>query len=181
MRRIKALLLGLLMTLVMPSVALAHGGIPDEDKHHESIKAGPYTVVVAMADWPLKALKSNRFIVQPIDGIEGKSATLRLIPASPEVYPRTITHTLTPYPGIQNAWAYEFAGMPAAGPWRIEIEVNGAAGKGVAELAPVTVEGPPGVPLWLGWVMGLTPVYGLVWFGVREAKRVRRLQTLEAK
>lgn len=177
MRWVKVML-SVVLGLAVPAVALAHGGIADEGKHHETVQAGPYTVVVDFADWPLRALKSNRLIVQPVDGIAGKSATLRLVPASPAVYPRTITRTLHPYPGVDNAWALQFGGLPAQGPWTFEIEVDGPQGKGVARLGPVEVVEPPGVPLWLGWAIGLTPLYGLVWFGIREARRVRAPESL---
>ncbi len=79
------ILLGLGLALVLPAVALAHGGVPDEGKHHETVQAGPYTLTIDFADWPLRALKSNRLIVQPVDGITGKAARLRLIPATPAV------------------------------------------------------------------------------------------------
>jgi len=60
------------------------------------------------------------------------------------------------------------------GAWRLEIEVNGAAGVGTVSL-PIEVAGPPAIPIWLGWLIGLSPMLGLAWFAGWNRRYLRRL------
>ena len=52
--------------------------------------------------------------------------------------------------------------MPVRGAWQIMIQLDGPRGKGEASFA-VTVAGPGAMPVWLAWLIALTPMVGIGW------------------
>jgi hypothetical protein len=60
--------------------------------------------------------------------------------------------------GIQGA-----AEITVQGPWTLQIQVDGPAGHGVANV-PVTATALPAIPTWLGWFLGFIPFYVLIIF-----------------
>lgn len=177
MLRKLTVLAALLLALLPAGSALAHGG-PKEGVYHEMLTAGKYPLILDFADWPARAQKSNRIIVAPGGGIADKTAVLKLIP--PNAAAKPIVQQLETYPGLKDVWMFETAGIPTEGDWTLEIDVHGPEGDGVGTV-PLTVAPPPGVPMWLGWLLGLFPLYGVAWFGVREARRVKSLIAQEQR
>lgn len=162
-----------LLLLVLPTApALAHGG-PKEGANHLFISAGKDPVILDFATWPLQAKVSNRILVAPTGGPEGKTATLKLTPADPAVAP--IEQTLETFPGVTGAWVFETAGLPAGGTWTLDVTITGPNGTATGSSGPLSVSPPPRLPMWFGWLLGLFPLYGLVWFGIRERRRVKSL------
>jgi hypothetical protein len=53
--------------------------------------------------------------------------------------------------------------MPVRGAWQIMIQLDGQRGTGEASFA-VTVAGPGAIPVWLGWLIALTPLLGVAWW-----------------
>lgn len=169
---LKRLALVLVLLALMPGAAWGHGG-HGPVSHRQLMTAGPYVLSVEYTEWPARALRSNPIIVVPEGGIEGKSARFRPIFAGVERQP--YFEPLGTYPGVQGAWVTEEWVYPNAGEWSLEIEVEGPQGKAVGRTEPITVGPPPGFPLWLAWLIGLTPLWGLIWFIVREVKRTSHL------
>lgn len=170
-------LVALLLLLLPVGAASAHGG-PTEGLYHLSAEAGPYKMILDFADWPLRAKKSNRIIIQPAGGIADKTGTLKITFADPSVKP--VVTPLETYPGLHDAWMYQTAGFPKQGQMTLTIDVNGPSGKGTFTTTDLSVGEPPGIPMWVGWLIGLFPIYGLAWFGVREVRRVKRLTAKQA-
>jgi hypothetical protein len=52
--------------------------------------------------------------------------------------------------------------MPVRGAWQIVVQLSGPRGAGEASF-PVTVAGPGAIPVWLGWLIALTPMLGIAW------------------
>jgi hypothetical protein len=55
------------------------------------------------------------------------------------------------------------AEITVQGPWTLQIQVDGPAGQGVANV-PVTATALPPIPNWLGWFLGFIPFYVLIIF-----------------
>ena len=55
------------------------------------------------------------------------------------------------------------AEITVQGMWDLLISVDGPQGQGVIAV-PVMATAPPAIPLWLGWVIGLIPLFGLFAF-----------------
>lgn len=159
----------LLLTAAVP--ASAHGG-GKEGAYHMTVQAGNLPVVIDFADWPLRAQKSNRFIVAPDGGIAGREGTMTWTDSNRR---KRLDANLMPYPGLKDVWMVETKGIKAPGDYTVTIEIYGSGGDRTATL-PLSVGPPPGIPLWFGWLVGLFPLYGMVWFMLRERRRVRALQ-----
>jgi hypothetical protein len=173
----RVFLIGLMLLLLWPAGALAHEG-HGEVKFVQRTQVGRYPVTVEYSQWPIKAGMHVQVVVRPDDGIAGKSGSWKLIPG-PGVSSRTFKRPFQKEPGIDDAWTINIGGMPGnPGPWTWEFQIDGPQGPGTGQLE-FRVADPPWFPLWLGWVLGLFPLYGLIWFGVREWRRVRRAIALD--
>jgi hypothetical protein len=171
MRRLTILATLLLLLLLPMGVASAHGGTV-EGLYHQTVQAGPYKLILDFTDWPLQAKKSNRIIVAPEGGIEGKTGVLTISSSNPLTKPKVVQ--LKPYPGLQGAWMFETTGLPTPDPTTFSFTITGLSGDGIGNTGPLQVMEPPRIPMWFGWVLGLFPLYGLAWFGVREVRRVKK-------
>lgn len=174
----KLVLSAALVLALSPMTAVAHEERA-EAAHTQPIQAGPYSLTVKYDQWPLRSEHSYRFVIEPVDGLAGKTAKFTWVPAPGTAGKAFGPVTLGTYPGIEGAWALEFPALMAPGQWQWEIEVDGHHGKGVGRSEPFTVLDPPAVPLWLGWILGLFPLYGILWFGGREFRRVKAAMAVE--
>ncbi len=155
----------------------AYGASPYEtweSAHVERVKVGPYDLTIHYTVWPVRAMTNQRFVIEVEGGIAGKSGRWRWLPKPGGEAAATGYRSLRTYPGINNAWVVDIAGMVDPGEWRWLFEINGPLGRSIGWSEWYPVGEPPGFPIWLGWVLGLFPLYGLIWFGLREAGRTRR-------
>lgn len=63
---------------------------------------------------------------------------------------------------------------PIRGKWLFELQIEGSAGTATGSI-PIQVDGPPAIPTWLGWLLGLSPLPFIVvflWLQVRWRKRL---------
>jgi hypothetical protein len=67
------------------------------------------------------------------------------------------------------------AEITVQGTWTLDIVVTGSAGQGEASV-PIIATAPPAIPIWLGWVIGFIPLYGLVVFLLSQRGRKARRQ-----
>jgi len=63
--------------------------------------------------------------------------------------------------------------MPVQGAWNIVINLNGPQGMGTAR-EPVTVAAPGAIPIWLGWLIGASPLT-LIAFWIWRQHRYKRV------
>jgi hypothetical protein len=63
--------------------------------------------------------------------------------------------------------------LPVSGQWLLTIEVVGPQGLS-SEDVPVLAGAPPAIPQWLGWLIGLTPVWAMLVFVIVQARRATR-------
>jgi len=159
-------ILGILLTLIaVPEVALA-GKKPALS---ETLTAGPYVIVLNLfqdppeVEQPLDvsvicyagAHLSGRIIGIPGPGTDGALVRANLTPGTQQ--PGTLVGSIR---------------LPVRGAWHLIVELNGSRGQGTASL-DVTVTAPNAIPIWLGWLIGLSPLVGCAWL-VRQQWRYRR-------
>lgn len=169
----------LALLLLTPSFALAHDGPNWKMVHSDTVKVGPYTLMVETDEWPVGALKATPYHIEAVGGIAGKTVKYKWMP-DPGVDAKPMSGQLHTDPGVQDAWYLLRTGVPVPGQWHWEFEVDGPQGKAFGQGAPFVAGPPPAVPMWLGWLAGLFPVYGLTWFIVREGLRRRQAMRLDA-
>jgi hypothetical protein len=172
------ILISLGLGLSMPSPAFAHEEAPKEMVQVGQLNAGPYGLTVLANEYPIKAKKSLQLHIVPEGGIAGMKGSYRLtLPGSSR---KEIKGGLNPYPGVKDAWAVDFAGIPAEGDWVLELSIQGPQGEGTGSLDHFKVLPPPGIPKSVGWIIGLFPLYLLLAFIFSEGRRLRRLKTMLA-
>lgn len=107
---------------------------------------------------PGVSLRFSQAILTPAPGTDAVAVHVRLSPDSdtPDVYDVNVT-------------------PPIRGRWLLHMTASGAAGSFVGDI-PIDVLGPPVIPTWLGWLIGLFPLPLLIAFilvQVRWRKRLR--------
>jgi hypothetical protein len=63
--------------------------------------------------------------------------------------------------------------LPVSGQWMLSINIDGPLGSGFEDV-PVLAAAPPALPEWLGWAIGLLPIWAIVGFVLAQALRGRR-------
>jgi hypothetical protein len=74
---------------------------------------------------------------------------------------------------------------PIRGGWLLHLTVSGPSGVVVGDI-PINVEGPPAIPTWLGWTIGLLPLpilMAFIWLqvGWRKTQRERVRQEMQQR
>lgn len=162
-------LIAVLVDLGVSIVATTHGNTPVRVVH---VTAGPYPLTLNLYKNPANAGYALPFAITP-QTQDQLTYNVTSVPAK-GIHATPVRAGLTPdgHNGINGA-----AEIPVQGDWTLHITVNGAAGTGVVDV-PITAVAPPAIPLWLGWLIGLIPIYGL--FAFLLSQRGRKKQVVEA-
>ncbi|MCS7477915.1 hypothetical protein ACFFQW_41335 [Umezawaea endophytica] len=138
--------------------------------HTERVEAGPYGITVGFGRWPIRAMQSLDFTFTPDGGREGKSGVVEAsLPdgVAGEQWP------LARHPRKPEVWGLDIQALGGDGQWTFRFTVDGPDGRGVGELAGVTVLAQPGPPLALSWSVAGIPLLALFGFLVVAWRRVR--------
>lgn len=146
----------------VPRATLAHDGAP---LRVEPIPAGPYTLAVQWYNLPHAGEELVLRVIPVSAAGSALSLEVQAVPgagaAASPVRGKTV-----PDGDQRGAFAVTQA-LPVTGAWTLVFTVNGAAGSGVGRLA-VTAAAPGAAPAPLGWAIALTPLVGLLAFGVAQ-------------
>jgi hypothetical protein len=128
----------------------------------DHVTAGPYHLAVSMYTYPANAGFALPFAIAPEQAVNG-SLTFHIesVPA-PSVDANPVRATFGADPKVRNG-VQGGAEITVKGPWTLQIQVDGPAGQGVANV-PVTATALPPIPTWLGWFLGFIPFYVLITF-----------------
>src|ERR1700737_861316 len=134
------------------------------------VTAGPYHLAVSMYTYPANAGFAMPFAVAPEQAVSGSlTYHIESVPGQRvDANPVRATFSADPkvHNGIQGA-----AEITVQGPWTLQIQVDGPAGKGIANV-PVLATALPPIPVWLGWLIGFIPLYVLsVFFWMLVTRR----------
>jgi hypothetical protein len=148
---------------LVPTIALAHPGSPAVV---HTVKAGPYTLDVMFYAEPRVGQAIPITIrVRGSDGstLTGERVELRVF-ARPGLGTDATPVQARIYPDPDNPGLFAAdPTVPVVGAWLIELWANGPQGSGTTTI-PITVSGPSAIPIWTGWLIGLLPLIGLIWF-----------------
>ena len=177
MRKLRDILCGVLLAVaLLPVVASAHQAEP---VHTVNISAGVYQLQIGFSNWPLRASVPAQAVVS---AISSRDADLKLdieaelVPGK-NVASGAVKQKVNRSAG-DNGIAYNIVvEPPAEGDWSLAVSVRSAAGSGQGDV-PLSVDAPPAFPLWLGWIIGLSPLLGLVAFAISEYRAVRHRPAL---
>jgi hypothetical protein len=161
-------------TLPAATPALAHDAVAIT----EQLQAGPYLLEVSLDRDPPRTGQNLDVTVRALPGGApivwngGSRVTVVAMPAAGTDATQTRQIMLQPETHDRSSFAGTVQ-FPVRGSWTLEIQASGPDGEGTASL-PLAVAGPPVIPFWLGWLIGLSPVLGLVWFADWNRRYLRR-------
>lgn len=154
-------LLALLFALLLAASAWAH-----TPERLETLAAGPYSVILGV---PAGAVPAGQEI--PIDVIAPPNATSWELWAVPDPG----TDAVPVRARVADAALGETRiVLPVAGPWHLQVRIDGPSGPGEASW-PLAAKAPPKIPVWAAWCIALLPLAGFALFCVREGRRALRL------
>jgi len=175
-------LLAVLGELAYSIVATTHGSTPAKVV---KVNAGPYPLTVNLYTYPAHASYALPFSIEPQRPINGTiSYSVFSVPAPGDVSATPVRAGLSPDSKVHNG-IQGTAEITVQGLWNLDITVNGPDGPGEVNV-PIEATAPPAIPTWLGWLIGLIPVYGLAIFLFIQRGRRRNkpeqpvLETAEA-
>jgi hypothetical protein len=154
-----------LFMIMIPEIALASGG----PAHTETLMAGPYVIDVNLYQDPPMTDQSVQVTVVPHDS--GLRLSGRIL-AVPGLGTDAVALHSQLSPAGQASTLSGTIRMPVRGAWNIVVQLNGPQGAGQASF-PITVAAPGAMPIWLGWLIGLTPLLGVAWL-VWHQRRYRQ-------
>lgn len=173
------IVLGLL--LVFPAVALTAGGASPLATQNAEI--GPYHLLLSFYSLPRAGQELNMTIESSIPSMSVQFSQSVLNPAK-GTDGNTIAVNITPdneAPGVYDVHVTP----PVQGRWLLHLQVIGSSGIVPGEIA-INVDGPPAIPNWLGWLIGLLPLPLLIifiWFqfGWRKTQRERLREEMQER
>lgn len=138
----------------------------------ETLAAGPYVIDVNL-------YQSQPFTDTPLEmTVVPHDHTLHLqgrIIADPGLGTNAVELRAPLSPLAANSTTLRGAiSMPVQGAWQIGIALNGPQGSGTAHFS-VTVAAPGAIPVWLGWLIAVTPLLGVAWWLWRQHRYRRTL------
>ena len=142
----------------------------------ETRPAGAYTLRIDLySDPPFTGRRYTFDVVitatQPTD-LRGVALAASAIP---EVGTNATAVRATVNPARQTGGFQGYVTMGVRGDWRLRFTVGGAAGTNVVDL-PLRVASLTAIPFWSAWLIGLSPLLGLLLFGARQRSYLARLQ-----
>ena len=159
-------LLVVLIELGFSVAATTHGSTPARIVH---VNAGPYPLTVNLYKDPANAGYALPFSIAPQQSISGTlTYDVFSVPAH-GMHATPVRAGLSPDANIHNG-VQGTAEITVQGNWTLQITVTGPSGTSVANV-PIVATAPPAIPLWLGWLIGLIPIYGLLAFLLTQRRR----------
>ena len=159
-------LIAVLVDLGVSIAATTHGNTPVRVVR---VTAGPYPLTLNLYKYPADAGYALPFAITP-QTQDTLTYNVTSVPAH-GIHATPVRAGLTPdgHNGINGA-----AEIPVMGNWTLHIIVHGALGTGSVDV-PIVAVAPPAIPLWLGWLIGLIPIYGLFAFLLSQRRRKKAI------
>ncbi len=170
-------LIFLLVEIGLSLAATQHGNTPARIVH---VTAGPYRFTVSLYDDPARAGFTLPFAIAPQGPVSGSwTYQVTSIPVGTttddgillngKYLANPVRDSVSPDPqvpgGVQGA-----AEITVQGSWNLHVVVDGPSGQQTFDV-PITATTLPAMPLWLGWLLGLIPVFGLLVFLLMQMER----------
>jgi hypothetical protein len=146
----------------------------------QTAQIGPYSLLLSFYSLPRTGQQLNMTIEAKTLGVslQFSQAVLKPAPSTDAIPVRVIISPDSDTPSVSDITVTP----PIRGLWLLHLTVSGPAGSSVGDI-PINVQGPPVIPTWLGWLIGLLPLPLLVTFiwsqvGWRKTQRKRVRQEM---
>lgn len=134
-------------------IALTAGGASPLATQNAAV--GPYLVLLSFYSLP-RAGQSMSLTIQSSRPAQPLKFTGAILNPAPGTDATPVNIILTPDKEDQNVYDVQ-ATPPIKGKWLFHMRVSGPSGTISGDI-PLEVDGPPAIPLWLGWLIGLSPL-----------------------
>ena len=158
----------LLLFLVAALTAAGSSPLATQDA-----QVGPYRLLLSFYSLPRVGQELNMTIQSKIPGQQVQFSRVVLNPA-PGTDANAVRVGITP--DADNPEIYDVNVTPSVrGLWLLHLSVMGSSGSITGDI-PIDVAGPPAIPIWLGWLIGMLPLpllIAFIWLQVnwRKARR----------
>ncbi len=152
----------------------------------QTAQIGPYRLLLGFYSLPRVGQQLNMTIEPNAPGVSLRFSQAVFKPA-PSTDANIVRVTMSPDSDIPGAYDVNVT-PPVRGLWLFHLTVSGPTGSFAGDI-PITVQGPPEIPTWLGWLIGLFPLPLLIAFilsqvrwrkAQRERLRQERLQRVSS-
>src|SRR5947209_1213350 len=141
------------VVLLCATLLMGAGGASPLTTQHAVI--GPYQLLLSFYSLPRAGQALSLTIESSFPGVSVQFSGAVLNPG-PGTDAKTVDVTVTPDSDSRDVYDVNVT-PPIRGKWLLHLQVAGVSGKAVGDI-PITVEGPPEIPTWLGWLIGLIPL-----------------------
>lgn len=169
-------LLVVLVDLAISITATIPGSNPARVDH---VTAGPYQLTVNLYRNPADAGYGLPFAIAPAQGANDPLTFHVYSLPGQGVDATPIRATFSADPQVRNG-IRGAAEITVKGPWTLQIQVDGSAGKGMVNV-PINAVALPAIPIWLGWFIGFVPFYVLCVFFVMQISRNKKAEQASAE
>jgi hypothetical protein len=146
----------------------------------QNAQVGPYKLLLSFYSLPRAGQELSMTIESGNPGVRVQFSQATLNPAK-GTDGNIIAVNITPDTDTRGVYDVQVI-PPVRGKWFLHLQVSGSSGSTNGDI-PISVDGPPEIPTWLGWLIGLVPLPLLLifmWFQVtwRKAQGERLRQEL---
>lgn len=167
------------LSLLLLIVAFTAAGI--SPLATQTAQIGPYRLLLSFYSLPRTGQQLNMTIAADTSSmnLQFSQAVLKPAPGT-DAIPARVTIS----PDSDTLGVSDINVTPSVrGLWLLHLTVSGPAGSFVGDI-PINVQGPPTIPIWLGWLIGLLPlplIVAFIWSQVdlRKARRERLRQEMQ--
>lgn len=135
---------------------------------------GPYRVLLSFYSLP-RVAQNLQMTVGPETPGETLHFTQALLKPGPGTDANVVRAAISPTGDQFDVYNVNVT-PPARGAWLLELTVTGSQGTFISDIR-LNAQGPPAIPTWLGWTIGMLPVPFIVAFvlaQIRWRQRIKR-------
>jgi hypothetical protein len=141
------------------------------------VTIGPYQLLLSFYSLP-RVSQQLRLTIGPKESGMTLHFTQALLKPGPHTDGNIIAVSITPTSDVPGTYNVSLT-PPVRGEWLLHLDVSGPSGSFAGNI-PMNVQGPPAIPTWLGWSIGMIPLpllVAFIWWQIRWRKSQRqRLQ-----
>ncbi len=159
----------LLVALTAPTAPVAAQEILTGPSQTYDVNAGPYPLHIIIWGNPVRTQHNASVEIVPGGGVKRDDLKVQavLMPA-PGTAASIIPLPVRPSDSNTTSLIAQIAPQER-GTFILRLNVSGPEGNGTGDVS-FPVQGPPAIPAWLGWLIGLLPLAGLALFVAHEVK-----------
>jgi hypothetical protein len=154
-----------LAVLFLFTLFTAAGASPLET---QTVNVGPYHLLLSFYSLP-RVSQQLRLTIGPQKSGMVLHFSQGLLKPGPHTDGNVIAVSITPASDVPGTYNVNMT-PPVRGEWLLQLVVSGPSGSFTGSI-PLNVQGPPAIPVWLGWAIGMIPLPLLVSFIMWQIRR----------